>query len=298
MTSSAKVTTCVINPRDLQILLDLYTSRYMTAVQIQALHWRLTEYDHSGQQRACQRRLQKLFEVGLVRRIEPLVRYSGKQPTIYAVAKGGAQLLTEQYGIAPHTIAYKPHSREENYPFLQHLLDTTDIRIALTYAAQRVGVQLETWRNELELRSEGMADVISLTDPDGKQHKAAVVPDAVAVINRAGKRAIFLLEIDRGTVVLDPTAWAKRGWARKVRTYTTYFESDAYKQRYGEHTAQVVTITTGPERMAHMKEATENAGGGKCFWFSTSTLAKDPDKLLTASIWTRASLDGAHSLLR
>lgn len=298
-TTSASSSSLRLTLRDVAVLEDIYTARYMTAPQIQALHWRENRGGQFGQLKACQRRLRLMYDAGLVRRIEPFIHYTeGKKPLIYAIDKAGAQVLTNELGIDPATIDYKPQSGEENYPFLQHLLDTTELRIAFTAATEAVGLQLETWRNERELKSEGMSDVIVLTDPEGKKHKAAVVPDAVVCLNRAGKRAIFLLEIDRRTVTVDPTKWEKRGWSRKVRTYIAYFESAAYQQRYGEHVAQVLTVTTGEKRLAHLKEATEAAGGGKRFWFSTFEQAMQKENLLTAPIWTRANMDGLHALLR
>lgn len=298
MTSSAKPKTCEVTQRDMAILLDLYTGRYMTAVQIQALHWQLTYGNHTGPERACQRRLLILTSAGLIRRIEPYIRLSeGKKPLIYALDKGAIPILTEQCGIDPKMIEIKPHSREDAFVFMAHTLDVVDTHIAFKYATQKAGVQLDTWRYESELRSEGMTDVIYLEDPDGTKHKTAVVPDAVAVINRAEKKAIFLLEIDRRTVVLNGP-WEKRTWSRKVRQYMAYFASELFKQRYGDRTAQVLTITTGPERLNHLKEATEKADGGKNFWFTTSALGTNPAKLLTAEIWQRAGLDGFHALLR
>lgn len=297
--TSAKPPQLRLTLRDVAILEDLYTSRYMTAPQIQALHWRENRGGQFGQLKACQHRLRLMHDAGLVRRIEPFIHYTeGKKPLIYAINKAGAQVLTNELGIDPTTIDYKPQSGEENYPFLQHLLDTTELRIAFTVATEAAGLQLELWRNERELKSEGMSDVIVLTDPEGKKHKAAVVPDAVVCLNRAGKRAIFLLEIDRRTVTVDPTKWEKRGWARKVRTYTAYFESEAYKQRYGEHIAQVLTVTTGETRLTHLKEATEAAQGGKRFWFATFEAATKPEQLLTEAIWVRAGMDGLHALIR
>ena len=286
--------------RDVEVLEDIYTSRYMTVPQIQALHWRESKGGQAiANLKACQRRMRQLFEHGLVRRIEPLIRYSeGKKPLIYALDKGGAQILVNEIGVELAELDYRPQSAEENYPFLQHLLDTTELRIAFTYAAEVAGLHLELWRNERELKSEGMSDVIILTDPDGKTHKAAVVPDAVVCFNRDGKRAVFLIEIDRRTVTVDPSKWEKRGWSRKVRTYTAYFESEAYKQRYGDVTAHVLTVTTGDKRLAHLKEATEAAKGGKRFWFSTFEVATQKENLLTAPIWARASMDGLYALLR
>jgi hypothetical protein len=285
--------------RDVAILEDIYTARFMTVPQIQALHWRQS---NGGQpiatRKACQRRMRQLFEHGLVRRIEPLIRYSeGKKPLIYAIAKGGAQILANELGIEIIPSDYKPQSAEENYPFLQHILDTTALRIAFTNAAQAAGIQLELWRNERELKSEGMSDVIVLTGPDGKQHKAAVVPDAVICLNRNGKRACFLIELDRRTVTVDPSKWEKRGWARKVRQYLAYFAADAYKQRYGNLVAHVLTVTTGEKRLDHLAEATKTAGGGKRFWFTTFASASQ-ENILTTPIWARVNMEGLHALLR
>jgi hypothetical protein len=283
--------------RDVAILEDIYTARYMTVPQIQALYWREKRGGHIGPRRACQRRMQQLFQHELVRRIEPLIRYSeGKKPLIYALAKKGAQLLVNEVGIEFAQLDYKAQSAEENYPFLQHLLDTTDVRIAFTEAAEVAGLQLELWRNERELKSEGLSDVIVLTDPDGKQHKAAVVPDAVVCLNRSGKRAVFLIEIDRRTVTVEPSKWEKRGWVRKVRQYTAYFQSEGYKNRYGDLVAQVLTITTGDKRLAHLKQATEIAEGGKRFWFTTFDQVQQAN-LLTSPIWQRAGLAGGQTLL-
>lgn len=300
-TPSDSINQLRVTLRDVAVLEDMYTARYMTVPQIQALHWRESKGGQAiANLKACQRRMRQLFEHGLVRRIEPLIRYSeGKKPLIYALDKQGAQLLANELGMEPAEIDYKPQTAEEsNYPFLQHVLDTTDLRIAFTHAAEQAGVQLDIWRSERELKSDWMKDTIILTDPNGKQHKAAVVPDAVVCITHNGKRAIFLIELDRRTVTVDPSQWEKRGWSRKVRQYLTYFAADAYQQRYGDQVAHVLTVTTGDKRLAHLKEATEAAGGGKRFWFTTFAMATQKENLLMAPIWARASIDGLHALLR
>lgn len=285
--------------RDVEVLEAIYTARYMTAPQIQALFWRENRGGHWGQRKACQRRLRQLFAHGLVRRIEPLIRYSeGKKPLIYALDKAGAQVLTDELGLDPADLDYKPQTAEEsNYPFLQHLLDTTELHIAFTKAAEVTGCHLELWHNERDLKSAGLSDVITLTDPDGKKQKAALVPDALVCLNRQEKQAFFFIEIDRRTVTVDPSQWEKRGWSRKVRTYTAYFASNAYTQRYGDKLIHVLTVTTGEQRLSHLKAATEQAGGGKRFWYTTFALATRPDQLLTGKIWQRAGVDDLHALL-
>lgn len=284
--------------RDVAVLEALYTTRYLTGPQIQALFWRQNRGGQFGQRKACQRRLRHLFEHGLVRRIEPLIRYSeGKKPLIYALAQAGAQVLMVELGLDPVDLNVKPQpSAESHYPFLQHILDTNQLRIAFTNAAEAAGIQLESWRTERELKGEAV--VLLLTDPLGKTQRAAVVPDAVVCLNRNGKRALFLLEVDRRTVTVTPSHWQKRGWTRKVRTYIAYFASTAYQQQYDHQCAQVLTITTSEQRATHLQEATVQAGGGHRFWFTTLDHALDPAQLLNASIWSRAGLAGQHSILR
>src|SRR5947208_8617214 len=61
--------------RDVAVLEDIYTARYMTAPQIQALHWRENRGVQSGQLKCCQRRLRLMHRAQLLRRIEPLIHY-------------------------------------------------------------------------------------------------------------------------------------------------------------------------------------------------------------------------------
>jgi hypothetical protein len=287
-----------ITLRDIEVLKDLYTSRYMTAPQIQALHWRENRGGEYGQITACRRRLRLLFDAGLIRRIEPHFRYSeGKQPLIYALDRRGAQVLTDQLSIDPATIACKPHERESNWPFLQHILDTTDARIAITLAADARGLTVAQWYNELELRSGDLCDVVSLEYPDGSTHRAAVVPDALFCLQTSeGKQTYWCVEIDKRTITVEPTNWEARGWMRKIRTYTTYFSSDLYKQRYGEHVVHVLTITTGEVRLAHLKEATEKVTTSTRFWFTTFDQLTT-QTVLTEAIWHRARMKDLHVLL-
>ncbi len=285
--------------RDYAFWQELMTCRYMTAPQIQALFWKENRGGTHGQIVATRRRLKLMHDARLIRRITPLVQQhtGGTSPLLYALDKAGAQMLAEHLGIELASIDYKPHEREANWPFLQHLLDTTDIRIALTQAAEARGLQVESWYNELELRSDDLCDVVYITDPDGTNHKAAVVPDAFLCLrNPDGKRAYFMVEVDRRTVTVEPNNWAQRGWMRKIRTYIAYFEALAYQQRYGDVVAHVLTITTGDVRLTHLKQATEKVTPSKRFWFTTFDQLT-ADTALSGTIWQRANGEGLHALL-
>lgn len=283
--------------RDLQILEAVHTARYLGTPQIQALFWGASPAGKFGPQKACERRLRLLHAAGLVRRIEqPIKRGAGTKPYLYALAKKGADLLVTELGMDPSEMEWQPKSQEENYPFLAHLLATTDFRIALQKACSRAGLALEMWLDEKVLRTEG-TDYVMLTGPNGEMLKTAVIPDAVFMLARGDKRALFFAEIDLGTVSVEPSLWARKGWAKKVQAYGTYMNSAAYASRYEDRRARVLTITTSEKRLKNLKALAEKADEGNMFWFSTFAQALDPSQLLTAPIWQPVGSDAPRALL-
>lgn len=283
--------------RDLEILQAICTARYMTAPQIEALFWRDAKGSTYGAKKACQRRLRLLTYHGLLRRIElPVKRGEGTRPYIYAIDQLAANVLIEEVGIDPAVVEWRPRSSEENYPFLQHLLDTTDFRIALAQACKASKVTLVSWTDEREIKSQEAYDYVELLGPLGGAQKVAVVPDASFVISRGDRQARYVLETDRGTVSISPTLWNRRGWTQKIKAYMEYYQSGLYEKRYNTASMLVLTVTTSPARLVQMKEATEEAGGDSRFLFTTFENAQ-ADTLLTGEIWYRAGREETYSLL-
>lgn len=199
-------------------------------------------------------------------------------------------------GITVTSSDWQPRTQEENYPFLDHLLATTDVRIALLHACEQRSVTLEEWMDEKELKSANMVDHVTITGPQGGELSTAVVPDGYFKICRDEKRAIFFLEIDLRNVTIAPSLWERRGWTRKVRAYLEYFKSEAYHAKYEGWRARILIITSGNMRLENLKKATESifaemgkasqdAGDMNRFWFTTFESALDPTRLLTEPIW-------------
>lgn len=282
--------------RDLELLQVLFTARFLTTIQLQRLFWQPSKGGMWGPKKDCERRLRQLTQAGLVRRIErPVKRGEARLPYIYTLAKGGKEVLVAELGIPPEEIDWRATS-DETYAFLAHTLEIIDVWLAVRLACVDAGVTLESWVNERELKSDG-PDYVTLTGPEGQQQRAAVVPDASLTLRRGTKLAGFFLEVDRATTTLLPTIWERRGWRRKVQTYCTYLESQAYQNRYGAQRVRILTITTGAQRLAHLKAATEQVGGGANFWFSTREQVMDPARLLTATIWEKAGSAGQFALV-
>jgi hypothetical protein len=286
-----------LSRRDLAILAALHASRYLNAPQIQALFWQASKGGEWGRLKACQRRLRQLNQRHLVRRIElPVKRGEGPKPYIYALDQAGAQLLAGELGLDPREIEWQPKDAEENYPFLEHTLATNDLRIAFTLAAQTHQGELERWVGEKELKSEGMKEYVTVTGPQGKSQKVALIPDGYFVLRLGEKRGHFFLEVDRRTVTVEPSVWERRGWVKKVSAYLAYYQDGHYQARFGTRSLRVLTVTTGERRLAHLKGVTETAGAKALFWFTTFAQATSA-QVLTEPIWQVAGQEGLTALL-
>jgi len=283
--------------RDLEIFATLWSTRYMNAPQIQRLFWRESRGGTFGQLKACQRRLRLLTQHKLLRRIDlPVRRGEAPPPYIYTLDKGGAEVLSQELGVSFEEINWRPTDAEENDIFLLHHLATNEVRIAITLACEQTGYTLDTWLDEKELRSEGMYDHVVLTGPQGREERIAVIPDGFFVLHSDKRIARFCLEVDRGTVTVQPTLLERRGWRQKITAYLAYEASGAYSQRYQSKTLWVLTVTTGERRLRHMKEVTEAVGGDHRFWFTTFEQLR-PETILTEKIWYYAGSNEPHALL-
>lgn len=286
-----------LTPRDLEILQTLHTARYLTTPQIQALFWRESRGGRWGLQKACERRLRMLTAAGLIRRIElPVRRGDPSLPYVYTLDRKGARILIAELGLEIREDEWRRKNAEEHYPFLQHLLLTNDLRIAVQHACERHSMELVQWIDEKTLKSAGMKDYVMVVLPKGTRKRVPVIPDAAFVIRADAKTALFFAEIDNRTVTVAPSSAERRGWTRKIMAYVAWFGSKAYHDRYGGRPARVLTVTTGPLRLDHLKEATERAGGGQHFYFTTFEQAT-AEHILTAPIWEVAGAQTPAALL-
>ena len=289
-----------ITERDLHLFHTLSAACYLTTKQIQSLFWPASNAvgGKQGLLKSCQERMRRLTAHGYTRRILPFIRRGdARQPYIYSLDKRGAERLSGESGIELNHIHWRAKNAEDNPSYLRHFLTTNDIRIAVSLACERNGATPGDWFSDKELKSGGMKDYVTLTGPSGVKQRAAVVPDACFTLSWGNKSATFFLELDLGTVTIRPSLWERRGWTRKINAYRAYLGSDACQKRYGVQDAQVLTITTTDSRREHLQEATQKAGAGMAFWFTTLAHATDPDKLLTTPIWHRIGATEQFSLL-
>jgi len=293
--------TLELTGRDVQIIRSIHACRALTTAQIHSLLFAAPDKNDSQQAPAsreistrCQRRLQLLYHHGYLHREEQPQRLAeGRKPLVYFLDGKGARLLSELRRGQEEEITWKKKDNRISPMFLEHLLATNDVRIAIQLAAEKHALTLERWLEEKTLKSSAMKDYVLATWTDGggrrQQRRLAVVPDGYFVLSHDAHRGHFFLEIDLAT---EP---GKR-WAHKVRAYLAYIRSGLYQRRYQTRSLRILTVTTGPKRLANLVRTSESVGGGALFWF-TKLGEVSAGAVLHRPIWRRAHENGLHALL-
>ncbi|MBW7884704.1 MAG: replication-relaxation family protein [Caldilineaceae bacterium] len=241
--------------------------------------------------RVTQRRLQQLVRAGILRRIEQPIypgQRTGAKPYLYALARSGAELVAQQLGVDVREIEWKPRDAERNLLFTEHTLAVADFRLALQQACLDHGVTMAEWTGEAILRREPAR--VEILIKDNQSLTVTLVPDGYARLVLPSSHAAWIfLEIDRGTVTVEPSQWQLRSWRRKVLAYRQLQGSGILKEHFGAESMIVATVTTGPKRLQNLRRVCERAGGDHRFWFTTfGELAAET--ILTGPIWSVAGL--------
>ena len=197
-------------------------------------------------------------------------------------------MATEQLGINRSQIKWQETHNHVGSPFLEHMLMVNEVRIVFTLAARRASYSIEKRVGEEKLKAS--RDYVYVSAPGQAGRRVAVIPDGYFMLNLGDKRAHFFLEVDRAT---QP----HRRWMQRVRVYVSYVQSGRYSERFETQSLRVVTVTTGPRRLTNLRRTTEEAGGGRMFWFTTRDLARH-DTIFAQPVWQVAGLEGLFRLIR
>ena len=269
-----------LTERDVAVVLAVYAYRVLRRDQIQRMFF-------TGKNTANER-LKRLYQHGyLDRRWLPVEYGQGSSQALYLLAERGAQLVAASVGVDRAAIDWKDAHNRVRSPFLEHLLMTNEVRLALTLAARRHGYAVERWLDEETLKAH--AEGVNVTREDGTARHVPLVPDGYFSLDLGDRRAHFFLEIDRATE-------ANRRWADKVRAYQRYAHSGRYAARYQARSLRVLSVTTGRKRLDNLKRTTERAGGDAMFWFaSVGDVA--PSKALVQPVWHVAGQERPNPLI-
>ena len=244
--------------RDVQVILDVYKYRYLSVSQITSLHFPSIQ--------TARRRLRVMTANGYLEGFTA----PGMPESVHYVTRKGVDVVASYLDVSAANLKWVKSTRSpKDHYFLQHFLKTNDFRITLTKACKtsNSGIDLLGYIPEYysERTDKGGAVryirdfICDVRDPARLIHHT---PDAVFALEKDGKAALFFLEIDRGTEVLnDP----EKGFLKCLQFYLGYWVDGKY-QKYSEDfrcgpfkSFRTLFITTSQERLDNMRRAAKEA---------------------------------------
>jgi hypothetical protein len=186
---------CALQPRDIEVIRDVWRLKFLTATQLLQLHWP----GRAGQ--VGRRRLAKLFHGGHLDRFRPITRTGGSFPWTYQLGKEGHRVLRE-IGVLD------ARARFDNRPVYdyRYVLHEVHLNSWVITWQRALGPTLVSWDGEsefepppelrrAELRLDDDRSVEGLRDARPR----LVRPDAVLEIERrdGNGTTFFLIEYDR-----------------------------------------------------------------------------------------------------
>ena len=264
-----------IQPRDVALLRDLASFRFLNTEQIMALH--------PGGQRNLQRRLRYLYHLGYVERPESQTLINlPSDYLVYALGKKGAQLaFAEERAVK----SWSRLNAKIASPNLAHALMVSQFRTVLTLALQKRGGKITRWHQGYDLK-----DILTI-----KGKSPAVVPDGFFTIEIDNGRWHFFLEADRSTM-------AHHRFLAKMKAYWDWWRERTYNDHLGITKFRVLTITDTEGRKENLRATSKNADtrreGSNLFLFACEkdySLEK-PEAVLQL-IWQSPKDDAKHTLL-
>lgn len=284
-----------LTKRDLQILLAVYTYRFLTPQQLSDLLFVPPVLLQTPPPNSrCLHRLKLCFHHGLLERHElPQIISSGRKPYVYQLAVGGATIVAQHLGVPTEELDWRPNEKLSHL-FVDHLLTINDVIVACNRSAQRNGFTIEKYIDDKTLKTY-QKDTVTLTSTTGRKQTAAVVPDGYFHLKAGSHHYHHLLEVDRSTTTGISGEWGRRTFARKIAAYVEYYHSGKYHERYHTKSLRVLIITPSLQRLENLKAITEESGGASRFWFTTLHHIHTAD-MLVDPIWQVANRQGLHRL--
>lgn len=176
----------ILTNRDVAVLVDVYQFRYLSASQVEALHF--------PSQRTAYRRLQTLRD-GKYLKAFTVQRVSGR---IFHLDTYGAAVVAESMQVDIDDLQWNREMRApKDYYFLRHFMAINDFRIALTLACQNTAISLLGFIPEYigEKTDKGNVKKYlrdNVSDITDSLKQISHTPDAAFALEKDGNAAILL----------------------------------------------------------------------------------------------------------
>lgn len=264
--------------RDVEIMRTIASYQAVTSDQIRLLLF-------EGKQRStqCDLRLRLLFQHGYLERRSQTILYEKNKPLVYLLTRKGTQYLATIEDDEHPENEWRPKFNELSQYHLQHLLQVNHVRSAIERACDLNNYEL-AWLNEHTIRQRKLYDRFRVQDALGATQTTTLIPDGFFTLDTPQLWLSCFLEVDRGTESLKTVA-------HKLNKYLAYFATNTYKERYGVQDEQgneiypcVLTITTIPKRVEHLKAIAQEVGASNIFLFAQLTNVT-PESVFSQPIW-------------
>ena len=225
-----------LTKRDIAILRDIATLRFVTAKDIALLHFSPASltYARTLLGRLAGKKDQQAGEY-LYRMLPPRTT-SGNAERVYALGSTGAQALTDITGMS--VVKYSPSKRKGvSFSFLRHALLVSRIVAAITYFVRtHQGYSLADCRLFYDLSR------MQLPETGGgasKSHVLPVIPDVWALLARSdGQESPLWIEADCGTEM-------RKKFQAYLQARIAFLQSGEYERAFGTHAMRMCFLTTG-----------------------------------------------------
>lgn len=248
-----------LTPRDINILRLVARYRFLNSEHIRRLI--------RGSSKNIGTRTKSLFEHRYLDR--PDCQYDqyrpggGSLPIVYALADRGARLLKDEDGIDGYSrVSWRQKNARVGRPFLEHTLAIADFSVGLRVAvADRNDIELVDGEALLETFPEttrGLPKPYRLSVPlsyQSERHTIGVEPDYAfsLVLPKQRRRAVFLVEIDRGTMPIERSDLKQTSIIRKILAYQALWQAKLHQSRFGCRNFRVLIVATNAERIENMR---------------------------------------------
>lgn len=214
----------------------------------------------------------------------------GSRVMVYGLASRGAGVMRQKFNIPFSRMDWDTRNRNVGRIFLEHAVMTAGILIAFEMACRASEGRVKLIRSD---------DIPQAATPRPPKHQPwhqwrttlggklrSLIPDGAFLLEYAdeptGKnQRLCLIEADRGTMPLRRSRGSASCIERKLCLYAQLWKSGQFGKISGTHRIQVWIVTTGPDRVAHMKEAFAGLPMGRgLFRFTELTELADPAFIL------------------
>ena len=269
----------MILERDIAILVALARYFLLNRGQIQTL-----VFPQHQNPRVTRRRLQMLYDNGLIRRqnVQPLHVGEQTPSNVYFLSRRGCEFLAAHFDDDRYLLC---PTRAPDEHHVQHWLAVSDSHILFDAAiAKQDEIRIDGWLNEWDVANKQEANPdkhFKLYTLIRDNPKLVCVPDAAFLLTLKGHKKIHYIEQDRATTGPDQIA------ARKCQGYAAMADGKMHTRHFPDTTLPsftVLMIVPTTSRRESLRRALKGKPGADLWRFVTIADMR-PESLFSAPIF-------------